>query len=142
MILTTAQNGREFAMQRMALGYALAVCISAAMIAAPSFAAAKYGASAEPAIVAIGRHGALVNPGPQTNYAVSVNVADLDIATASGRSAAAARVKRAALSLCEASAEGPSFAGFYNRDQRDCWQSAQDQAKDQMAGQTRVAVNP
>ena len=129
-------------MQRLALGHVLAVCISTGMLAAPSFAAAKDGASDEPAIVAIGRHGALVSPGAQGRYSVSVNVADLDTTTAPGRSAAFARVQRAALTLCETSAEGPSFAGFYNRGQRDCWKSAQDQAKDQMAYQTRVALNP
>ena len=129
-------------MQRMALGHVLAVCISAALMAVPSFAAAKDGASGEPAIVAIGRHSALISSSAQGSYAVTVNIADLDIATASGRSAATARVKRAALTLCDTAADGPNFAGFYNRGQRDCWKSAHDQAQNQMADQTRVAVNP
>lgn len=128
-------------MQQMVLGYVLAGFVSAAMLAAPSLVAARDGVSAEPAIVAIGRHAVLARPDAQGRYAMSVSVADLDTSTPAGRSALAARVERAALTLCEAAAEGPSIDGFYNRGQRDCWQSVRDQAKGLTASPNRIAAN-
>lgn len=110
----------------------LALCLSAAVLAVPSLAAAEE----TPDITAFGhaQGGWLRTAGPDGAglYRVSIGIADLDPATDAGWRTMNARAQRGSAVLCEIASEGPQVAGYHNKGQRRCLSEAGDLAARQM----------
>ena len=114
----------------------LALALSAALLAVPSLATADQMSTA-PATVIAPRQGSswLSTAGPDAagRYSVRVSIADLNPATAQGWAAMQRRAQRAALALCDATADGADMKGFYNAGERQCQQASTAAALGQMS---------
>jgi hypothetical protein len=81
-------------------------------------------------------YGWLTTAGPDAEgrYMAWIKLSDLDPATATGNAAVTARMRRAAVVLCDISAEQPQVPGYFNRGERDCLRNTMDQASAKARG--------
>lgn len=112
-----------------------AICLSAAVLALPSLAAA--GEAPNKAILALGHsqsHGWLTTTGPDADggYRMWINISDIDPATDAGWSAMESRMMRGTAMLCDLSGMQPQVKGYHNSGERRCWRETREQGRQQM----------
>lgn len=102
------------------------ITLAVSVLALPAVASAQVPNAGNAPISANGhlldRHGWLTTLGPdaQGRYTMWINVADLDAGTAAGKARMVARIERGAAVLCDMTADGPQFAGYFDGGARQC----------------------